>query len=208
MSGNLVTGNFIGTDVTGQTAVPNSGDGILLSSSTYNTIGGTTSGDRNLISGNGGDGVALDVGGEYGYGTSDGNLIEGNAIGVAADGSTPLPNAGNGVSIYYGNFNQVGGTATGQGNIIAANGQSGVQVDTGIGNALLSNSTYDNAGGGVVLVNAGNNDQAAPVLTDAVDFPGTAQVDGSLAVKAGTSYLVQFFGNNPASGQGGPSLEA
>ena len=136
------------------------------------------------------------------FGTSDNNLIQGNLIGVAADGSTPLGNSGNGVLINSGSFNQVGGTVSGQSNIIATNGQDGIRVVTGIGNTVLSNSIHDNAGGGVILVSGGNNSQAAPVLTSAQFFPGTSQVNGSFSVAANTTYLVQFFGNNPASGQG------
>jgi hypothetical protein len=46
-----VQGNFIGTYVTGATAVGNSGNGIDVEGSS-NTIGGTAAGDRNIISGN------------------------------------------------------------------------------------------------------------------------------------------------------------
>ena len=48
---NLVIGNKIGTDVSGFAAVPNTGDGIDLFGSN-NTVGGTTAGTGNLISGN------------------------------------------------------------------------------------------------------------------------------------------------------------
>jgi hypothetical protein len=55
LSGHLVQGNFIGTDVTGSVAVGNVSDGvIILFGSANNTIGGTTPGARNVISGNGG----------------------------------------------------------------------------------------------------------------------------------------------------------
>ena len=48
---NTIAGNHIGMDYTGKIARPNA-VGILLSNSTGNTIGGTDSADRNLISGN------------------------------------------------------------------------------------------------------------------------------------------------------------
>ena len=75
-------------------------------------------------------------------------------------------------------------------------------VDTGTGNALLSNLIYDNTAGGISLLNGGNNNQVAPVLTAAKSAVNVINVVGSLAVKAGTSYLVQYFANNPASDQG------
>ena len=190
---NLVTGNFIGTDVTGTASRPNAGGGIYISSSFGNTIGGPTTAERNVISGNGGAGIVLNG--------SD-NLVEGNFIGLNAAGTGGVPNAGDGISILSGFFNTVGGTATGAGNTIAFNAGIGVAVDTGTGNAILSNSITDNVGGGIVLTNGGNNDQAAPLLTDALAYQDRTVVDGSLAVQAGTGYLIQLFSNDPASGQG------
>jgi len=48
---NVVQGNFIGTDASGQNALPNGG-GIGLDTSPGNLIGGTTTGARNVVSGN------------------------------------------------------------------------------------------------------------------------------------------------------------
>ena len=58
-TGNVVEGNFIGTDATGTHALGNGGDGVRSSTAgaTGNTIGGTTAGARNVISGNAGIGV-------------------------------------------------------------------------------------------------------------------------------------------------------
>src|SRR5206468_791846 len=55
----VLQGNFIGTDAAGTAAVPNTGDGVDLSSSTSTTVGGTAPGTGNVISGNGGYGVLL-----------------------------------------------------------------------------------------------------------------------------------------------------
>jgi hypothetical protein len=50
-SGNdVVTGNFIGTDVTGESTAANAGG--IYAYAPNNTIGGTSPGDRNIISGN------------------------------------------------------------------------------------------------------------------------------------------------------------
>ena len=56
---NLVEGNLIGTDNTGTTALPNGQVGVMISASSTNTIGGTTSLARNVISGNSGSGVSV-----------------------------------------------------------------------------------------------------------------------------------------------------
>ena len=49
--GNLVQGNFIGVDVTGTNALGNGINGISIDSASSNTVGGTTTGARNIISG-------------------------------------------------------------------------------------------------------------------------------------------------------------
>ena len=60
-SSNQVLGNFIGTNASGTSALPNADDGVDLadSNTTGNTIGGTVAGARNVISGNTGAGVSL-----------------------------------------------------------------------------------------------------------------------------------------------------
>jgi len=48
-TGNLVQGNYIGTDATGASALPNSSIGIGIVDASNNTIGGTASGTGNTI---------------------------------------------------------------------------------------------------------------------------------------------------------------
>jgi hypothetical protein len=57
-NGMLVQGNYIGTKASGIQTLGNSSDGIYLETAN-NTIGGTTSGAGNVISGNGGTGITL-----------------------------------------------------------------------------------------------------------------------------------------------------
>jgi titin len=84
-SGNLITGNYIGTDAAGTTALGNVGDGIFLAAdSTGNTLGGAIASAANLISGN-------DVGVEIGGHIAD-NFVVGNLIGTDINGSTSLGN--------------------------------------------------------------------------------------------------------------------
>jgi CSLREA domain-containing protein len=59
-TGNKVEGNYIGTDAAGTQPLGNSGNGVIvLSEASNNTIGGSTAGAGNFISGNGGDGVEV-----------------------------------------------------------------------------------------------------------------------------------------------------
>ncbi len=85
-TGNVVSGNFIGTNIAGTAAIANGAAGILVQSS-GNTIGGTAAGSRNLISGNGSGGVNVS-------GTAaTGNQILGNFIGTNAAARLRSPTA-------------------------------------------------------------------------------------------------------------------
>jgi hypothetical protein len=151
-SGNLVQGNYIGTDITGSTAVGNSAFGAVIAyGASGNTIGGTTAGARNIISGNNYGGIDL-----FGSGTS-GNLVQGNYIGTAIDGATALPNLVVGVFVRAGvTNNTIGGTTTGERNVISGNGGNGVWIsDSGTsGNVVQGNYIGTDVTGTVKLPNS------------------------------------------------------
>ena len=87
--GNVITGNFIGTDPTGLVARPNGGAGISIGGATGNTIGGLAADTANVIAFNGGDGVRVVSG--LGHAIR-GNAIHGNTglgIDLGANGVTP-----------------------------------------------------------------------------------------------------------------------
>ena len=67
-TGNVVVGNFIGTDISGTTVLGNATDGVEIVDAPDNTIGGPASGEGNLISGSGDGGVR--VAGSSATGTS------------------------------------------------------------------------------------------------------------------------------------------
>ena len=78
-SPNQVSGNLIGTNASGTSALGNI-VGIYVNGAAGNQIGGTESASANTISGNSSVGVEI-----YGSG-STGNLLQGNNIGLASDG--------------------------------------------------------------------------------------------------------------------------
>ena len=149
-TGNLVQGNFIGTNITGTGAVPNGRDGVEIDSNS-NTVGGTTLAARNVISGNSDDGVDLGSGATL-------NNVQGNYIGTAADGSTALGNGSDGVDIDNSPDNYVGGAAPSEGNVISGNGGNGIEV-TGIASAdnqFSGNLIGRNAANTAALGNGGH----------------------------------------------------
>jgi hypothetical protein len=89
---NIIEGNFIGTDPTGLIDLGNGDTGIKMESinADNNFIGGTALAARNIISGNNNSGIEFE-------GSSTGNTVQGNFIGLAADGTTALGNFGYGV---------------------------------------------------------------------------------------------------------------
>ena len=99
-----------------------------------------------------------------------GNLIQGNFIGTAANGTSPLGNEINGIIISNNaSNNTIGGTTTGQGNTIAFNVAAGVLVQSGTGDSIVSNSIYSNDHG--ISLNGSANDLISPptLLTAVVD---------------------------------------
>ncbi|MBI5471481.1 MAG: VCBS repeat-containing protein, partial [Ignavibacteriae bacterium] len=145
---NSVKGNLLGTDVTGTLDLGNGADGIAISGGAANNIiGGATAGERNIISGNNRYGVYFS-----GTGTT-GNKIIGNYIGTDMTGTNFLGNTSDGVLLYPQGGNSVGGTAAGEGNIIAGNGRAGVDVIAGgnNGNPIVGNSIFGNSGLGIDL---------------------------------------------------------
>ena len=212
-SGNTIIGNYIGTDATGMLDLGNTGRGIWLESgSNNNVIGGTSADERNVIAGNNNSGILIGDGASPGS-NSTGNVIQGNYIGVAADGTTALGNLQHGVQLSRGvDNNLIGGTAAGAGNIIANSQWRGINVQladsTGI--TILGNLIYDNGLTGIDLEDDGvtandtgdgdsgaNNLQNYPVLTSANSNLAGTTIVGSLNSNANTTYRIEFFANRP-----------
>lgn len=120
---NLIAGNLIGTDSTGQVAVGNGSAGIEIEGklSGGNTIGAAGRAFGNVISGNDGSGI------EVGDGAA-GTTIQANVIGLAADGKTPLGNQGDGILLDDAPQTMVGGTNHGEANVISANQDNGIET--------------------------------------------------------------------------------
>ena len=111
--GNVVSGNYIGTEVTGGAALANAGAGVYLNAgASGNRIGGTLAGERNVISGNGAAGVLINGG-------SDNNVLQGNYIGTDAAGTAAVGNMLMGVYVGNSAGTTIGGAAAGERNVIS-----------------------------------------------------------------------------------------
>ena len=133
-SGARVHGNLIGTDATGEIAVPND-HGVVVSGQNI-TVGGDTPGERNVISGNTNKGIWALVN----NGPVINNTISGNYIGTDADGTEPLGNGEEGVYLFEDISNNViGGDSPSERNVIAANGEIGIRIWDSPNNQVLGN---------------------------------------------------------------------
>jgi len=198
---NSIRGNYIGTDALGNAAIPNL-DGVSFNGGDNNTIGGTSKGEGNLISGNSRYGVNF-------FNDSQSNLITGNRIGTKTNASSPLAN-GHGVHIDGGKLNTIGGK--GGRNVIAFNTGRGVLLESGpanIDNLITENSIFNNGSLGIDLGANGltandlnDPDSGAnhflnfPVLTTASISNGQITISGTLNSTTNSNFVIHFYANS------------
>jgi hypothetical protein len=162
---NKIKGCYIGINAAGTAASGNHASAILLNgccgfNTNGNIIGGIIPADRNIISGN------ITAHGIEGN-TSSNNVIIGNYIGLDKTGTTPLPNAFHGITLYGGGINnKIGGNTSDSSNVISGNGQDGVNFNNIfnsriagnlIGTAATGFSDLGNSNHGIFIGNASSN---------------------------------------------------
>ncbi len=122
-TGVTLVNNFIGTNNTATSAAGNTSYGVVISSNS-NTLGGGNFESRNVISGNGADGILILNGSS--------NVIQYNFIGTTYDGNSTIGNGGRGINISNGSNNFV------ISNVIGGNGLHGVEINGGGSNTINS----------------------------------------------------------------------
>ena len=204
-TGNIIRGNYIGTNATGNGMIPNNQAGIVILSN-GNIIGGSSANEGNVIAGNGG---GIYIVGDY-------NLILGNKIGTLADGVSPMGNS-EGIRIK-GKNNTIGGTSLSDANVIAFSITDGIFIFSDVlstgyeatENKILINSIFSNGALGINL-SAGNqatnnvnlndigdsdvgpnNLQNFPVLSMVENGIGTF-ITGSLNSAPNTIFRLDFY---------------
>lgn len=211
-TGNHIEGNLIGTDVTGAVALRNNTNGVAISSSNSNVIGGTTAGARNVISGNTGSGITISNTGTFNPAGSTSNIVRGNYIGTDVTGMVRLANNGSGVGIYAGsNGNVIGGDDAADGatdgvvnarNIISGNNGDGVNMGN-FGGAATANVVAGNYIGTNKLGTAAlsNNGQGIGIYgTVNIVIGGTTAGAGNLISGNNNSGIV-IGSASPGAGQ-------
>jgi hypothetical protein len=159
-TGNVVLGNWIGTDISGRVPLGGTGAAIFLDSGGRTLVGGATAEERNVI---GSSGQGVDV-------TEDCAYVAGNYIGADSTGTGALPNSDFGVRVASNVMNGIV-----QGNLIAYNGLGGVAIGDSRSITVRRNSIHSNTGPGIALA-SGPDSPDAPVigLAAAGSVSGTA----------------------------------
>ncbi len=207
LSDNLVEGDFIGTDASGTTALPN-GEGITMDTGPYgaggfNTVGGTTAGAGNVISGNTGTGLLV----------GDSCLVEGNFVGTDITGARALPN-GLGIlpaafiEVFDSDYNTIsatsdtiGGTAAGAGNVISGNISTGLSVAE---SQVQGNNIGVDVTGTVPLPNGYSN--IGGTITSATVTGAGTSILGTLSAIPSGSFTINFYAHAAASSSGQVAL--
>ncbi len=181
-SGNVVSSNLIGTSSDGGSALGNGYDGIFVNGAPNNQL------TDNVVSGNRSVGIQL-----LGSGAA-GNQIQGNRVGTDPSGQHALGNGLDGIYINAAPGNTIGGTATGEGNLLAANGSAGLQIfgpsSTGnvvTGNTIGGASPLGNAYG-LFLNNTGRN-----------SIPSTGPATNQIVGNTVSNVFIATPGNTSAS---------
>jgi len=206
-TGNVVAGNFIGTNAAGTAALNNGTGVVIINNASGNTIGGTAAGARNVISGNS-TGISISVA------STTGNVVAGNYIGTNPAGTASLGNS-TGISLSAPG-NTIGGTTVSARNIISGN-STGVSLTTGAatnlvqGNYMGLNSAGDAAVGNsrAVAIQAGATNNliggTAAGARNIISGNSGGVVLATTVSGANNRVEGNFIGTNPAGTVGIPN---
>jgi Ca2+-binding RTX toxin-like protein len=204
-SGNVVQGNYVGTQAGGTGSLGNALFGINFSTlANNNTAGGTSPEAGNFVCNNRAGGVNL---------IGRGNTVQGNSIGIDAGGNAG-GNFSRGIDIS-GSNNLIGGSETGAANRIANTITTsvpgvGIRVQAnGSGNRISQNSIFSNSSIGIDLIPftgpnpndpqdddiGGNRLQNYPVIDSVVTGGGNTTIQGTLHSTPFGTFTLEFFSN-------------
>ena len=166
---NVVEGNYIGTDLTGQVAKGNLSYGVFMDGDN-NRIGGTTAAARNVISGNMASGVGMNSG-------ANNNIVQGNFIGLDRTGTADLGNGLHGINAFSSSSNTIGGPASSDRNVISGNSGHGILLSLANNNTILGNYIGTNSAG---TADRGNGQDGVNVQGNNNTVGGTAPGAGNV----------------------------
>lgn len=180
--GNRIEECHIGIDASGKTAEGN-GVGIYIDRSPRNTVGGTSPGQRNIISGNRKRGIEI-----FGR-ASSGNVVSSNYVGLNATGTVGVGN-GTGIMISDAPSNSIGGSSAGGGNVVSGNRGPGIVI-TADGSSF-GDAVDNTVQGNIIGLNAG--------ATNSVANGTGVQISGAASRNTIGGYLANIIAGNTGAG--------
>ncbi|MEO8510688.1 MAG: CSLREA domain-containing protein [Chloroflexota bacterium] len=180
--GTVIGGNLIGTNAMGSAVVGNTEYGVFLNATTQGAlVGGSTSAQRNVLSGN-----------SFGFvsaGGASGNTVQGNYIGTDVTGSAAIPN-------LVGVILTSSDSETIRDNLISGNTDDGVRVygdaeagDSAFGNTIIGNLIGTDANGTLDLGNGGDG-------IDLQVLTGDTAIGGDTTATPGIGNVISGNGGN------------
>ncbi len=188
----IIKGNYIGVDKNGLLATGGSSNtGIFLgNNATGCVIGDSINNGENVISGNAGDGIVFNA--------ANDNYVVRNFIGVGADGISPVPNGGTGISFVNPGAldNKIGSFSPAAKNIIAFNGANGIECTnaTAADNLWRQNLIYSNTLQGISIT-AGQESVEVP------EIDSLRASDTTLFGTSAPSAIVHIYADSVDEGQ-------
>lgn len=181
---NQIVGNYVGTNISGLTAVANQSHGVFIS-------GSSTLVSNNLISGNLSNGVG--VNGFNIIPAPTDNVIQGNLIGTNASGVSAIPNLAAGVSVFEAANTRVGGGLLAQRNIISANKQQGIVItdQSSIGTVIQGNYIGITADGTAALGNGDDGVQLNGAMNTTIGGDALAGEGNTISGNGGNGINLQ-----------------
>jgi hypothetical protein len=213
--GDVIQGNFIGTDATGTHPINNK-VGIQINVDNV-TVGGSTAGAGNVIAASKGGpdgGIAFSA-------SADNAIVQGNWVGTDQTATIDLGNEPFGI-VVGGHNHKIGGINPGEGNVIAFNGgigtyHAGVQVagNSSSGISIRGNRIFANTVFGIDIAqqqvgpapvddldaDTGPNGVQNFPFVDSVDYGASTTVHGRLTSAASAVFDVDFYASPACAGR-------
>lgn len=189
----VVTNNYIGTDITGNNVIGNTDNGVYVfgGANVSNVkIGDGTTAGRNVISGNGSDGIGIE--GDNTYVTGPHVVVSNNNIGLGSNGTTKIPNSFQAISF----INNAQNDTVLNNRIVydIMSGANGIYVDANsYDNVFNQNIFYGSNAFSMISIDAGGQNNIQPPTIDTLTsndstIHGTSLMNAVIQVYATPSF--------------------
>ncbi|HNX07924.1 MAG TPA: hypothetical protein PKL96_10095, partial [Bacteroidales bacterium] len=187
-----IMGNYIGTNISGTDSLPN-GCGIILAGAKNTSIGGSTAGSGNIISGNYQAGIVMN-----GSGTRY-NSVKGNYIGTNKDGNNFISNHTGVMLKSNSNQNTIGGSTPADRNIISGNLEIGVYIEASDSNMVKGNFLGPDISGNSTFMIGDSAVQGNGIELNTVskyNIVGGAYFEDRNVISGNRVYGLVYYGNS------------